>query len=195
MQDEEDRAAQLAREVRELAASRGDARAELAACIELGQDLLRSPLGEAFVPPHARSTSTARTRRTAARARARRASSATTRALAAALRELGVVAARPDARVVRRRRSTAGEHVPIGCASRPGEALDDILPELPIAPIVTRPPRRFEQALELFERIGDRRGAMSTIIAMGYLNWAPDIHMGSGAGAAHRGDPPAHVAR
>jgi DNA-binding CsgD family transcriptional regulator len=39
-----------------------------------------------------------------------------------------------------------------------------------------------EEALEIFEKIGDRRGAMSTIIAMGYLNWAPDIHLGAGAG-------------
>ena len=48
--EEEDRAAELAREVRALAVSRGDASAELAACMELGQDLLRAAAGEAFVP-------------------------------------------------------------------------------------------------------------------------------------------------
>ncbi len=49
--EEEDRAAELAREVRELAISRGDRTMELAACMELGQDLLRSAAGEGYVPP------------------------------------------------------------------------------------------------------------------------------------------------
>ena len=57
-----------------------------------------------------------------------------------------------------------------------------IFPELPIAPEAEACGRFLQEALEIFERLGDRRGAMSTIIAMGYLNWAPDIHLGSGAG-------------
>src|SRR5438093_1094177 len=40
--EEYDRAAQLAREVRELATERHDRGAELAACMELGQDLVRA---------------------------------------------------------------------------------------------------------------------------------------------------------
>src|SRR5439155_22147213 len=40
---------------------------------------------------------------------------------------------------------------------------------------------RFEEALELFEHLGDRRGAMATIIAISYLSWGPDIHLGSNA--------------
>ena len=43
---EQDLAADLARRVRSRAAERGDKTAELAACFELGQDLLRSSLGE-----------------------------------------------------------------------------------------------------------------------------------------------------
>ncbi len=77
--EEEDRAAELARQVRELAASRGDRKAELAACMELGQDLLRITAGEGFIPPAARSTSTARRRRTDGPSSSRR-SSATTEA-------------------------------------------------------------------------------------------------------------------
>ena len=36
-----------------------------------------------------------------------------------------------------------------------------------------------QRALELFEQLGDRRGAMSTIIALAYLNWGADIHFGA----------------
>ena len=50
MNEEYDRAAQLAREVMELAASRDDQESELAACIELGQDLVRATAGETFTP-------------------------------------------------------------------------------------------------------------------------------------------------
>ena len=49
--EEEDQAAELALSVREAARERGDRAAELAACLELGQDLLRSPLGESFSAP------------------------------------------------------------------------------------------------------------------------------------------------
>jgi DNA-binding NarL/FixJ family response regulator len=51
-----------------------------------------------------------------------------------------------------------------------------------VAPIAGRAQEHLERALELFERTGDRRGAMSSIIALAYLNWAPDIHIGPGAG-------------
>ena len=51
LSEDEDRAAELARAVRQAASERGDRQAELAACLELGQDLLRSPLGESFSPP------------------------------------------------------------------------------------------------------------------------------------------------
>ena len=49
--EDEDQAAELARSVREIANARGDRAAELAACLELGQDLLRMPLGESFSAP------------------------------------------------------------------------------------------------------------------------------------------------
>jgi tetratricopeptide (TPR) repeat protein/DNA-binding CsgD family transcriptional regulator len=180
MNEEEDRAAQLAREVRDLAATRGDRESELAACIELGQDLLRSPAGETFTPP-AREVDLDGAEETYARALeiARELEDEANTALV--LRELGVIS-------LGRFRDwfisavEAGEHLPIAMRVAGGEKLENILPELPIAPTVGEARSRLEQALEVFERIGDRRGAMSTIIAMGYLNWAGDIHMGAGAG-------------
>ena len=109
-----------------------------------------------------------------------------------ALRELGVVAARAGPRVVRRT-GRGGRAHPDRAARGGRRVLEDILPELPIAPECTRRAALLQQALELFERLGDRRGAMSTIIALGYLNWAPDIHLGTSSAPPHRGDPPADV--
>src|SRR5439155_26958561 len=34
------------------------------------------------------------------------------------------------------------------------------------------------RALALYEEHDDRRGEMSTIIAMAYASWAPDVHVG-----------------
>ena len=48
MSHDEDAAAELARRVRARASERGDAALELRAVLELGQALLRSPLGESF---------------------------------------------------------------------------------------------------------------------------------------------------
>ena len=35
------------------------------------------------------------------------------------------------------------------------------------------------QSLEIFERLGDRRGAMSAIVTLAFLNWGPDLHLGT----------------
>ena len=48
--EEHDRAAELAREVRDMAMERGDREAELAACMELGQDLMHATAGESYTP-------------------------------------------------------------------------------------------------------------------------------------------------
>jgi len=180
MNEEEDRAAELAREVIELAASRGDRASELAACIELGQDLLRSTAGETFVPA-ARELDLDGAEQAYARALGIARELDDDAATALVLRELGVIS-------LGRMRdwfinaTEAGETLPVAMRIAGGEALGDIMPELPIASLAAAGTASFEEALEIFERIGDRRGAMSTIIAMGYLNWAPDIHMGTGAG-------------
>ena len=59
--------------------------------------------------------------------------------------------------------------------------MDDVLQTLPIAPDAEAAKRYFHRALELFEQLGDRRGVMSSIIAMAYLSFAPDVHMGANA--------------
>jgi tetratricopeptide (TPR) repeat protein len=76
----------------------------------------------------------------------------------------------------------AGDHIPMMQRVAAGESLDEILESLPVAPLFQKVQERFERALQLYEKVGDRRGAMSSIIAMAYSNWAPDIHLGVGAG-------------
>ena len=177
--EEYDRAAELARQVRALAEEQGDADAELAACMELGQDLLHATAGEAFVPA-AREVDldAAEEAFRAAAELARRLDDDAT--LASALREIAVVQlGRVRAWFVDQ--VAIGGHLPIVQRVAAGEVLEDILPELPIAPIVYETHGLLEQSLEIFEGLGDRRGAMASIIAMGYLMWAPDIHLGSGS--------------
>ena len=177
--EEYDRAAELAREVRPLAKERGDAEAELAACMELGQDLLRATAGESFTPS-AREVDLdgAEEAFRAAVELARAAGDDAT--LAAALREIAVVLlGRIRAWFVEQ--VAIGAHLPIVKRVAAGESLEDILPELPIAPLVYETHDLLQQALEIFERLGDRRGAMASIIALGYLSWAADIHLGSGS--------------
>lgn len=179
MQDEEDLAANLAREVREQAAAKGDKETELAACIELGQTLLHSPLGEGYSPsPDEGDIDGADEAYRHAAELARHIGDDAR--LAAVLREIGVVQlGRIRAWFVER--TEAGEHIPYMQRVAAGEPINGMVDELPIAPNVYEASALFQEALELFERVGDRRGAMSTIIAMGYLSWAPDIHIGSDA--------------
>ena len=148
--------------------------------MELGQDLLRTTAGEAFTPAEREvdldGAEEAFRRADRAREGARRRP------------DPGGGAARSRRRPARAgfvrgssSRSQLGAHIPIAQRVAAGEVLEDMLPELPIAPLVYEAAALFEEALELFERLGDRRGAMASIIAMGYLSWAPDIHLGSGS--------------
>jgi hypothetical protein len=175
--EEYDRAAELAREVRELAAGRDDRSAELAACVELGQDLLRATAGESFTPAGGEvdfDGADEAFRRAIDLAR----ELDDDPTLATALREAGVVQlGRVRAWFIEQ--VQAGAHVAIAQRVAAGEVLEEMLPEFPIAPAVYEASALFQEALELFERLGDRRGVMASIIAMGYLNWAPDIHLGS----------------
>ncbi len=177
--EEYDRAAQLAREVRELAVERQDRSAELAACMELGQDLVHATAGEAFTPVE-REVDLDGADEAFRRAIELARELGDDPTLAAALREAGVVQlGRVRAWFVEQMQ--LGAHIAIGRRVAAGEVLEEMLPEFPIAPVVYEASALFEEALELFERLGDRRGVMASIIAMGYLNWAPDIHLGSGA--------------
>ena len=155
-----DAAVELATTVRETAVEVGDPDLELRACLELGQALARSAIGEAYWPlteidldppedAYARALELAR--ETGSRA-----------AEATALRELAVIA-------VGRTRQTAL------AAEQEGTSKFEILAMGPT--LFAEPKQLAEQAFEIFEEIGDQRGAMSALISMAY---------------AHVTDPTAH---
>jgi DNA-binding NarL/FixJ family response regulator len=176
---EPDSAAALARRVRGLAAERGDLAAELAACLELGQALLRAPLGEGF------GSASGEADLDGAEEAYRRAAELATelgdeRGVAAAIREVAMI-------LLSRVREWFGEQLRAGRAMEfgqrlaSGEELDDMLLTFPIAPIVGEIKGLLDKALGIYERLGDRRGVMSTVIAMAYTNYAPIIHFASSA--------------
>ena len=174
---EEDRAAEVARTVRKLAEERGDVGGELAACLELGQDLLRREIGEGYsdAPIEADLDGAGEA---FSRAEALAEELGDERALAAATRELGTIAfSRARAWFVERQVTRDETYQQIVQRVAGGEEPEEILPALPIAPLIGEAFQRFQRALELYEEIGDRRGVMASIIAIAYLNWGPDIHL------------------
>jgi DNA-binding NarL/FixJ family response regulator len=177
LSQQDDRAAELAARVRALAVERDDRAAELAACVELGQALVHAGIGEGFSPSAAEVDLDA-----AEEAYLRAAQLAEglgdTSMLAAATRELGAI----DLGRMRGwfvEQVNAGQHLPVMERIAAGEAFEDVMEGLPIAPWARSAGERFHRALELYEELGDRQGMMASIIAMAYLNWAPDIHVGS----------------
>ncbi|MFN2483719.1 MAG: AAA family ATPase [Candidatus Limnocylindria bacterium] len=170
-----DRAAALARRVRELAVEAGDAKTELAACIELSQALLETTLGETYAP------SSDMEAQAAAEEPLTRAAELAERlgdeaALAAALRELGILSiAHVRSWFVDFVRAGRGTELLARIAG--GETVEDIMPSLPPAPYFQKAMEYYGRALDIYERLGDRRGAMSSVIAMAYGHWAPDVHL------------------
>jgi DNA-binding CsgD family transcriptional regulator/tetratricopeptide (TPR) repeat protein len=178
--EDEDQAAELARSVRDVAQERGDRAAELAACLELGQDLLRSPLGESFSAPSEVDLDAAREAFVRACELAEELGDAA--AQAAALRELGVISI-AGVRQWYMEQVESGEVAGIAARIAAGETPYEILAETPVASKLDDGIADYERAIELFEQVGDRRGVMSAIIARAYVSFAIDIHM---LGAARR---------
>ena len=177
LDEQHDRAAEVAWTVRGFAAEQGDRERELAACMELGQDLLHATLGEGFAPTPLEADLDG-AEEAFSRAATIAADLGDQPRLAAASRELGVIS------VARVRgwfidQIKAGAHVDILRHVAGGGDLNTVLATLPIMPVVSQAEQRLQKALELFEKLGDRRGAMSTIIAMAYMKWAPDLHVGA----------------
>ncbi len=177
--EEGEAAADLARRVGELAHERDDVPAELAASLELGQAVMGSELGEGFVPSAGDMNLDA-----AAEAYERAAELAEElgddAALAAASRELGCLeVGRVRAWFIEKARR--GEHMEFLARVADGETVDDMIETLPVATTVHAASAHLQRALELFETLGDRRGVMSTIIAMAYLDFGPDVHFGPDA--------------
>jgi DNA-binding NarL/FixJ family response regulator len=176
---EHDRAADLARRVRQLAVERNETASELDACLELGQDLLRADLGEGYsqTPLEADIEGASEAFECAAEL-ARRLDDKSK--LAAALRELGILeVSRLRAWYVERIRS--GEHAELLDRLAGGERLQEIMETLPVAPVARQAGAYFSEALRLYEETDDRQGAMATIIAMAFMAWGPEIHLGGSA--------------
>ena len=176
---DEDAAADLARRVRKTAKANGDAKAELRATLELGQALLRTTLGEGFgVAATEVDLDAGEEAYRSAIALAEGLSD--DRSLAAALRELGTI-------LISRVRSWFGEQMQSGAAMVlsarviGGESVESVLQPTPAGPLVFEVRQLLERALGLYERLGDRTGVMSTVIAMAYIEYAPMIHINGSA--------------
>ncbi len=170
-------AADAGRRIRSRAAADGDRNAELRACFELGQALLRTSLGEGYAPTPSESDLDG-AEEAFERARVIAEEAGSDARLAQALRELGVIG------VARVRAwfmglAERGEHLPYLVRIANGETIQDIERELPIHDQSLEAERQLTTALELFEKVGDRRGAMSAIVALAYLNWGTDLHVGA----------------
>jgi len=177
---DEDSAAEISRQVRQTAAERGDEAAELAACLELGQDLMKTELGAGYVsaPSEADLDGAEEAyKRAAALAEQLHDDSM----LAATSRELGTIAV-SRIRIWFIGEFEAGTLAPLFQRVASGERLADIMPTLPVAPaLAVEAKGHFQRALEIYERLGDRQGAMATIIAMAIASWGPEIHVSGSA--------------
>jgi tetratricopeptide (TPR) repeat protein len=173
MSHDEDAAAELARRVVTRAAARGDAATELRANLELGQAILRTPIGEGYTAMRIEVDVDA-----AEAAYLRAAELAEQlgddRSLAGATRELGTLKMSRfrDWFVEQNRTGAAFEMAGRVAAGEPVEA---VLASQPIAPVATEAKALLERALALYEKLDDRTGVMSTVIAMAYANYAPII--------------------
>ena len=185
LEGQTDAAADVARSVRQRAAARGDAAQELAACLELGQSLLNSSLGEGYTPS-AKESDVPEAEEAYRRAVELAETLDDKRSLAAALRELGVIrlSAVRDWFVAR---VQAGDHFPILQKLVAGASLDDLEGDLPIAPVAKEAEELLKRALEIYESIGDRRGVMSSIISLAYADWGAELHLGMNAAERFEG--------
>ncbi len=179
MSKDEDAAAELARRVATRAAARGDAAVELRANLELGQALLRVQIGEGY---NAVSSEVDIDGAEVAYLRAAELAEqlGDDKSLAGALRELGTI------KVSRLRdwfveMNRTGAALELAGRVAAGEELESVIASQPIAPLVMEARALLERALGLYERLDDRTGVMSTVIAMAYASYAPVIHIASSA--------------
>ncbi len=179
MSHDEDAAAELARRVRTRAAERGDTALELRAALELGQALLRSPLGESFggaaVEIDLDSADEAYRRAIVLAEEIH-----DDRSLAAALREIGTIDFAKGrgwfSALVR-----SGQANELLAALASGAGIEETILATPVGPLFIESTKVLDRALGIFERLGDRTGVMSTVIAMAYTQYGMVIHLASSA--------------
>ncbi|MGH2408030.1 MAG: ATP-binding protein, partial [Candidatus Limnocylindrales bacterium] len=179
MNHDEDAAAELARRVRARAAERGDAAVELRATLELGQALLGSPLGESFgataIENDLEGADEAFRHAIELAERV-----GDERSLAAALREVGMIDfARGRAWFAGE--VTGGHAAEIIAKIASGADFAAIIEGTELLPLYVESGQLLERALGIFERLGDRTGVMSTVIAMAYSRYGPVMHLSSSA--------------
>ncbi|HEX9644219.1 MAG TPA: AAA family ATPase [Acidimicrobiia bacterium] len=146
-------AADLAGSVRASAEASGDRDLELSACLELGQAITRSPIGEGYWPPIEVDVDEAEEPYQRALALARETGARS--AEADALRELAVIeAGRVKVRAL-------GLH-------EEGTSKLEILMQGP--ELFARAKDLAEQAFRIYEEIGDQQGSMSALISMAYAH-------------------------
>jgi len=177
---DEDAAADLARRVRDRAATAGDKASELRANLELGQALSKTELGDSmggvtFEDDLAGAEEAFRRAVTLAE------ELGDERMLAASLREVAaLVIARLRTMFVHDVIET-GQWLELARRLQQGEALGAIVAGLPLGPLVAEASQLLERALGIYERLDDRSGVMATVIAMAYLSYAPLVHLSSSA--------------
>jgi DNA-binding NarL/FixJ family response regulator len=176
---DEDAAAELARHVRARALDRGDPALELRATLELGQALLRSPLGESFGGA-AIEIDLDGAEEAYRRAIGLAEQVGDERSLAAALREIGMID------FARGRAWFSGEVMggranELLAAVASGADFEDLILASPVGPLFIELGQVLDRALGIFERLGDRTGVMSTVIAMAYARYGPAMHLSNSA--------------
>jgi DNA-binding CsgD family transcriptional regulator len=154
-------ATEVARTVRTRAAAMGDRTLELAAAMELGQALMRSPLGESYVPVlNEIDADGAEEAFTAAMALAR--SLGDDRSLAGASRELGAIAMA----------HVRASYIDMAVS---GSLPQNVFEGTPMAEPYMQALGCFQQAVEVYSRLGDRRGLMSAILGLAYATMGADF--------------------
>ena len=179
MSRDEEAAVELARRVRTRAHESGAAVMELRATLELGQAHLRSPLGESF------GGAAIEIDLDAADEAFRRAVELAEELghehdLAAALREIGMIDfARGRAWFSGEVRAGRANELLAAVAS--GADFEALILASPVGPLFMEATQFLERALGIFERVGDRTGVMSTVIAMAYARYGPAMHLSNSA--------------
>jgi tetratricopeptide (TPR) repeat protein len=158
-------ALQLAWRARAEAQRAGDHTAELRANLELGQAMLRSPLGESFEPPAREGLDFEGAAEAFGRARALAEAVGDLRSVAAAERELAVVEL-GRAKLIRRE-----------LTERQVAAVETFA-DPRVRDHLATAQRLLGHALELYERLGDRRGSMSALIALAYTQPPAEMRRG-----------------
>jgi DNA-binding CsgD family transcriptional regulator len=179
MAQDDDTAAELARRVRSRAAETSDRAVELRANLELGQALMRTPIGEGFGAAGSESD-LAGAEDAYRRAIELAGQVGDDPALAGASREVAMILL-SRAREWFARESQSGRIQEVVREIAAGNSVESQLMKTPIAPLKQEMDQLLERALAIYQRLEDQTGVMSTIIAMAYANYAAVIHLTSSA--------------